>query len=186
LHPSLLSRSNSRCELCSSDDAELAAFDLKPNADGASSVAICTTCQAALTNPATSANHWHCLRESMWSEHAPVQALVYRTLSQLSSVPWAQDLLSQMYLDDEAQALATLHSTDSTNDDVVIVDSNGTRLLEGDTVTLIKDLDVKGGGFTAKRGTTVKGIRLTDDPKYVEGKVNGIHIVLVAAYLKKA
>ena len=52
--------------------------------------------------------------------------------------------------------------------------------------TTLGDLDVKGGGFTAKRGTTVKGIALTDDPKYVEGKVNGIRIVLVAAYLKKA
>ncbi|MDD4885088.1 PhnA domain-containing protein, partial [Sulfuricurvum sp.] len=53
-------------------------------------------------------------------------------------------------------------------------------------VTLIKDLEVKGAGFTAKRGTIVKNIRLTDDPKYIEGKINGSTIVLVAAFMKKA
>ena len=58
-------------------------------------------------------------------------------------------------------------------------------MAEGDSVTLIKDLDVKGGGFTAKRGTLVKNISLTNNPKHIEGKVNGIQIVLVAAFLKK-
>jgi protein PhnA len=53
-------------------------------------------------------------------------------------------------------------------------------------VTLIKDLEVKGAGFTAKRGTAVRDIRLTSNPKHIEGKVNGVQIVLVAAYLKKA
>ena len=43
-----------------------------------------------------------------------------------------------------------------------------------------------GAGFTAKRGTLVKGIRLTNNPLHIEGKVNGVQIVLVAAYLKKA
>jgi protein PhnA len=59
-------------------------------------------------------------------------------------------------------------------------------LLEGDNVTIIKDLEVKGAGFTAKRGTMVRGIHLTDNPLHIEGKVNGTQIVLVAAYLKKA
>ena len=72
-------------------------------------------------------------------------------------------------------------------DDVVITkDSNGTILEAGDTVTLIKDLVVKGAGFTAKRGTVVKNISLTDNPKHIEGRVNGTRIVLVSAYLKKA
>ena len=53
-------------------------------------------------------------------------------------------------------------------------------------MTLIKDLVVKGGGFTAKRGTLVKNIALTSNPKHVEGRVNGTVIVLVAAFLKKA
>ena len=66
------------------------------------------------------------------------------------------------------------------------VDSNGATLADGDSVTLIKDLNVKGGGFTAKRGTLVKGIRLTDNPLHIEGRVNKQTIVLVTAYLKKA
>lgn len=68
----------------------------------------------------------------------------------------------------------------------ITVDSNGTVLNVGDSVTLIKDLVVKGGGFTAKRGTLVKNIALTSNPKHVEGRVNGTVIVLVAAFLKKA
>ena len=57
---------------------------------------------------------------------------------------------------------------------------------KGDGVTLIKDLDVKGAGFTAKRGTLVRPIRLTDNPEHVEGKVNKMAIVLKTQFLKKA
>ena len=47
-------------------------------------------------------------------------------------------------------------------------DSNGNILADGDTVTLIKDLKVKGsGGVTLKRGTVVKKIRLTGDPQEI-------------------
>lgn len=66
------------------------------------------------------------------------------------------------------------------------LDSNGTPLTEGDAVTPIKDLDVKGAGFTAKRGTLVKNIHLTDDPGLVEGRVNGMVIVLETGFLKRA
>ena len=68
----------------------------------------------------------------------------------------------------------------------MVRDSNGTPLAEGDAVTLIKDLEVKGAGFTAKRGTLVKGIHLTDEAGMVEGRVNGITIVLKTQFLKKA
>jgi protein PhnA len=66
------------------------------------------------------------------------------------------------------------------------VDSNGNVLNAGDSVTLIKDLEVKGGGFTARRGTLVRNIVLSSNPKHVEGRVNETVIVLVAAFLKKA
>jgi protein PhnA len=125
----------------------------------------------------------------MWSEHAPVKVLAYRLLKRLGDQGWASDLLGQIYLDDDTLAWAEAGVAAEASDSVMgvkIVDSNGTQLADGDSVTLIKDLEVKGGGFTAKRGTMVKNITLTDDPKYVEGKVNGIRIVLVAAYLKKA
>lgn len=74
------------------------------------------------------------------------------------------------------------------DEDVVVKDANGTRLAEGDSVTLIKDLKVKGsGGVTLKRGTLVKNIRLTDDPAEIEcnaDKVKGL--VLRTEFIKKA
>ncbi|PIP80013.1 MAG: PhnA domain protein, partial [Gammaproteobacteria bacterium CG22_combo_CG10-13_8_21_14_all_40_8] len=65
-------------------------------------------------------------------------------------------------------------------------DSNGAELQAGDNVTLIKDLVVKGANFTAKRGTAVRNISLTDNPTQVEGRVNGVRIVLLTEFLKKA
>jgi protein PhnA len=66
-------------------------------------------------------------------------------------------------------------------------DSNGTVLKDGDSVTLIKDLKVKGTSVTLKRGTLVKNIRLTDDEGEIEcnaDKVKGL--VLKTEFLKKA
>lgn len=66
-------------------------------------------------------------------------------------------------------------------------DSNGTVLGEGDSVTLIKDLKVKGTSMTLKRGTLVKGIHLTDDPAEVECRVEKVKgLVLRTEFLKKA
>ncbi len=66
-------------------------------------------------------------------------------------------------------------------------DSNGTVLGEGDSVTLIKDLKVKGTLVTLKRGTLVKGIHLTDDPAEVECRVEKVKgLVLRTEFLKKA
>ena len=66
-------------------------------------------------------------------------------------------------------------------------DSNGTQLQDGDTVTLIKDLKVKGTSVTLKRGTVVKGIRLTGDPEEVECRVEKVKgLVLKTCFLKKA
>ncbi len=66
-------------------------------------------------------------------------------------------------------------------------DSNGTVLGEGDSVTLIKDLKVKGTSVTLKRGTLVKGIHLTDDPTEVECRVEKVKgLVLRTEFLKKA
>jgi protein PhnA len=66
-------------------------------------------------------------------------------------------------------------------------DSNGTILKEGDNVTLIKDLKVKGTSVTLKRGTMVRGIHLTDDPDEVECRVEKVKgLVLRTEFLKKA
>lgn len=71
--------------------------------------------------------------------------------------------------------------------DVVIRDSNGTALVDGDTVLLIKDLKVKGTSITLKRGTVIKNIRVGEGDEAVEGnsdKVKGLR--LRAEFLKKA
>lgn len=67
-----------------------------------------------------------------------------------------------------------------------VVDSNGTPLAEGDFVTLVRDLEVKGAAFMPKRGTLMKNIHLTDDAGLTEGRVNGTVIVLKTAFLKRA
>ena len=66
-------------------------------------------------------------------------------------------------------------------------DSNGTTLADGDSVTLIKDLKVKGTSETIERGTLVKNIRLTDDPGLIECNTKQVKgLVLKTEFLKKA
>ena len=69
--------------------------------------------------------------------------------------------------------------------DAVAKDSNGAILADGDSVTVIKDLKVKGSSMVIKRGTKVKSIRLTDDPEHVDCKIDGSSIVLKTCFLKK-
>ncbi|KQT85390.1 alkylphosphonate utilization protein [Aurantimonas sp. Leaf443] len=71
--------------------------------------------------------------------------------------------------------------------DPVVKDANGTPLCDGDGVTLVKDLKVKGTSVTLKRGTLVRNIRLTDDPALVECNVEKVKgLVLRTEFLKKA
>ena len=67
-----------------------------------------------------------------------------------------------------------------------VVDSNGNELFDGDDVTVIKDLKVKGSSMVVKRGTRVRGIRLSDDdPTHVSGRVDGQTIFILTEFLKK-
>lgn len=71
--------------------------------------------------------------------------------------------------------------------EIEVRDSNGALLQEGDSVTVIKDLKVKGSSVTIKRGTMIKNIHLTDDEGEIEcnaEKVKGL--VLKTCFLKKA
>lgn len=67
----------------------------------------------------------------------------------------------------------------------VAKDSNGAELFDGDSVTVIKDLKVKGSSMVIKRGTKVKSIRLTENPEEVDCKIEGSSIVLKTCFLKK-
>ena len=67
-----------------------------------------------------------------------------------------------------------------------VVDAVGNRLADGDAVTLIKDLKVKGAGQTLKRGTLIKSIRLTGDTQEIDCRHEGIKgLVLRAEFVKK-
>ena len=58
---------------------------------------------------------------------------------------------------------------------------------EAGSSVLIKDLPVKGAGFTAKRGTAVRNISLvSDNARHIEGRVNGQRIVILTEFVKKS
>lgn len=66
-------------------------------------------------------------------------------------------------------------------------DSNGAELKDGNSVTLIKDLKVKGSSITLKRGTVVKNIRLTDNEDEIDCRSDKVKdLVLKTAFVKKA
>jgi len=177
----LLTRSGSACELCASKE-DLSVYEVSPS-DGTASQAImiCAACREQVEDSTKmDESHWHCLNDSMWSEYPAVKVLTYRLLKRLGN----QDLLDMMYLEEEEKVWAeTLEEEEETK--APTFDSNGAKLEAGDTVTIIKDLEVKGAGFTAKRGTAVRNIALTNNPEQIEGRVNGTRIVLLTKFLKK-
>jgi|GEM_PF-644753 len=83
-------------------------------------------------------------------------------------------------------ALAEHEAAGTPGDALVVKDSNGAVLSEGDSVIVIKDLKVKGGSSDLKRGTMVRKIHLIDDPEVIECRVDGSTLVLKTCFLKKA
>jgi len=70
---------------------------------------------------------------------------------------------------------------------MTVKDSNGAELKDGDSVTLIKDLKVKGTSVTLKRGTMIKNIRLTANDEEIECRAEKVKdLVLKTCFLKKA
>lgn len=186
----LLARSDSKCELCGDTD-KLAVYEIPPGSDGSADqcVLICATCREQVEDPDNmDPNHWRCLNDSMWSQLPAVQVMAWRMLTRLSAEGWPRDLLDMLYLDDQtlvwAQATGEGQSTAA---GPAHKDCNGAVLAAGDSVTLTKDLNVKGAGFTAKRGTAVRNISLVaDNPQHIEGRVNGQQIVILTEFVKKS
>lgn len=190
IEKTLLERSDSKCELCSATE-NLCVYEVPENSTAAieSSILICETCHKQIKNPETiDVNHWRCLNDSMWSQIPAVQVMAWHILSRLSAEGWPQDLLDMLYLDEETLDWAqSITDIESKEDSIKHLDSNGAVLKAGDTVTLIKDLNVKGANFTAKRGTAVRGISLVaDNAEHIEGKVNGQQIVILNKFVKKS
>lgn len=179
-------RSGKKCELCS-QTSNLSIFDVSGDGLPEHSILICSTCKEQIEDRTKlNPNHWRCLNESIWSEVDAVKIISYRLLHLLNNENWAVELMDMAYIEDDLKKIALEGLKEENSEQTIHKDSNGAILKEGDTITLIKDLDVKGAGFTAKRGTVVKNIHLTDNPKYIEGKINGTQIVLIAEYTKKS
>jgi protein PhnA len=185
----LSKRSGSKCELCTATE-NLKVYEVLPTKKGGidEALMICSTCIDQIENTGTEdLNHWRCLNESIWSEHTAVQVVAWRMLSRLRSAGWTQELIDQMYFDEEtlAWAQATGEGEDDENK-VIHRDVRGVILEVGDSVVLIKDLKVKGSSMVAKQGTSVRNIRLDhDNAEYIEGKVDGQTIVIITQYVKK-
>ncbi|MCX5865663.1 MAG: PhnA domain-containing protein [Deltaproteobacteria bacterium] len=185
----LQARSESKCELCGATEG-LGVHEVPPSSNSSADqcVLICATCREQIENPENmDTNHWRCLNESMWSQVPAVQVMAWRMLKRLSTEGWAQSLLDMLYLDEETLSWALATDEGSHETAAKHVDSNGTTLAAGDSVTLIKDLDVKGANFTAKRGTVVRGLSLVaDNPEHIEARINGQRIVILTQFVKKA
>ena len=190
IEKTLHTRSDSKCELCGATE-NLGVFDVPTDADGSAdhAVLLCGTCREQIENPEkVDVNHWRCLNDSMWSQIPAVQVLAWRMLTRLRAEGWPQDLLDMLYLDDDTLAWAQATGEGKSDEETIKhLDSNGAELAAGDTVTLIKDLNVKGANFTAKRGTAVRGISLVpDNAEQIEGRVEGQHIVILTKFVKKS
>ena len=182
----LKDRSGSVCEI-SGAEHDLVVYVLPPTNERTveNSVLLAKHLKDQIENPETTdEKDWRGLSESMWSEHLPVQIVSWRMLARLKNT----DLLDMMYLDEEALewAKATGEGEEEDENKIVHKDSNGVTLLDGDSVVLIKDLDVKGATFTAKRGAAVHNIKLVwDDANLIEGRVENQSIYILTQYVKK-
>jgi protein PhnA len=185
----LLERCGSKCELCSATE-NLKVYEVPPVSTGGmdGSLMACNTCIEQIENPEiTDENHWRCLNDSMWSEFRAVQVIAWRILSRLRSKGWPQDLLDMLYLEEETLkwAEATGEGLDD-SEKIIHRDVNGAILEAGDSVVLIKDLKVKGSSMVAKQGSAVRRITLdSENAEYIEGKIDGQHIVIITKYVKK-
>jgi protein PhnA len=185
----LKQRSDSKCELCGSVE-KLTVYEIpsSPKDDLEGSILACANCISQFDDAENrDPNHWRCLNDSMWSVEPPVQIMAWRMLQRLKAEGWPQSLLDMMYFDEEMQAWASAAGDGVDKSDALVHrDSNGVILEAGDSVVLIKDLKVKGSSMIAKQGTAVRRISLDhENASYIEGKVDGVQIVLITDYVKK-
>lgn len=185
----LRERSGGKCELCEATGT-LKIYEVPPASSNETDkeIYVCETCLAQIEKrEELDSNHWQCLTSSMWSEVPMVQVVAWRMLNRFRSESWAADNLDMMYLDEALLEFAKATGDHEGDGSVELhKDSNGNILVAGDTVTLIKDLDVKGSSLNAKIGTAVRNIRLVhDNVEQIEGKIDGQTIVILTKFVKK-
>ena len=185
----LIKRSENKCELCKSEN-DVTVYEVPPtsNTTEENCIMICSACRAQIEKKEElNGSHWTCLSETMWSEVPGVQVVSWRMLNRLRHESWAMDNIDMMYLDEERLAWAKAtgdHENDASVD--LHKDCNGQVLQTGDSVVLIKSLDVKGSSLNAKMGTVVKNIRLVENnTEQIEGKIEGQVIVILTKYVRK-
>jgi protein PhnA len=124
----------------------------------------------------------------MWSEVPAVQVVAWRMLSRLRNETWAVDALDMLYLSDENLAWAKAMGDHENSSEVELHrDCNGAILQTGDSVVIIKTLEVKGSQVDAKVGTAVKNIRVVhDNIEHIEGKIDGQSIVILTKFVRKS
>ena len=181
----LIDRSGSVCEISGSDE-NLVVYIVEPKTDAIPENCILITKQLRdqiENKDLMNANDWRGLSDSMWNENLPVQIVSWRMHARLKN----NDMLEMMYLDEDALEWAKATGEDEDEEGKIVhKDSNGNILLDGDSVVLIKDLDVKGATFTAKRGAAVHNIKVVwDDVNLIEGRVENQHIYILTQYVKK-
>ena len=190
LEKNLQARSNGTCEMCETADAtNIYSVSHGSGADIDTNVHVCDKClaQINITEELESAYWATFLPNTMWSEVAAVQVLAWRMLNRFRSETWAHDALEILYLDEDNLEWAKATSEHLTDiEDTLHRDCNGELLLMGDSVSLIKDLDVKGSSINAKMGTAVRNIRPDpNDPTHIEGKIDGQSIMILTMFVLK-
>jgi len=170
------------CELCGcSKDVELVELPVS-DASEEQSIYLCANCNEQISSGELDETHFNCLNDAMWSETPAAKIMSYILWNKLGR----QDMVEMMYLEEDELKLAE-QAVNAEANKVTFRDANGVELLAGDSIVILKDLDVKGAGFTAKRGTTVTRISLPHDmDDHVEGRVNGTKIYLKTEFIKKA
>ncbi len=185
----LTKRSENKCELCRAA-VPLKLYEIQPqqgnNEDDC--MMICSKCFAQIEKKeAPESQHWNCLTETMWSEVPGIQVISWRMMNRFRQESWATENLDVIYL--AAETLTWAKATGDHDNDATVElhkDSNGTVLQTGDTITLIKSLDVKGTSLNAKLGTVVKNIRVVaENTEQIEGKIEGQVIVILTKYVRK-
>ncbi|MGR9200521.1 alkylphosphonate utilization protein [Rhizobium leguminosarum] len=81
---------------------------------------------------------------------------------------------------------ASKMAASASGSETVVRDASGNVLADGDSITVIKDLKIKGAGQTLKQGTVIRSIRLTDNPEEIDCRHDGIKgLVLCTEFVRK-